>query len=64
MISSDDHQQTVETRARQSLGTSSDPVYQMVVRTLAQRYPGGAVLVNVDCDNSQIHGLLYENFSG
>jgi 2-polyprenyl-3-methyl-5-hydroxy-6-metoxy-1,4-benzoquinol methylase len=62
MISSDDYQQTVETRARQSLGASSDPVYQMVARTIAQRYPGGGVLVDVGCGSGQLWSFVGDHF--
>lgn len=40
---------SVETRARQSLGSSSTPVYQMVAKAIAQQHPGGGVLVDVGC---------------
>lgn len=39
----------VETRARQSLGSSSAPVYQMVAKAIAQRHSGGGILVDVGC---------------
>ncbi|MEH2364423.1 class I SAM-dependent methyltransferase [Nostoc sp.] len=62
MISSDDSQQTVqadvENRARKSLGASSDPIYQMVARTLAQRHPGGGVLVDIGCGSGKLWSFV------
>ncbi|BAZ32289.1 hypothetical protein NIES4074_47910 [Cylindrospermum sp. NIES-4074] len=48
----------VENRARQSLGASSDPVYQMVARTVAQRHSGGGVLVDVGCGNGKLWSFV------
>ncbi len=42
-------QMDVETRARQSQGASSNAIYEMVARAIAQRHPGGGVLVDVGC---------------
>ncbi len=44
MIASD-----VESRARESRGGSSDPIYQMVARVLAQRHPGGGIVLDIGC---------------
>jgi hypothetical protein len=53
MITSHDMGQTgqmdVEARARQSQGASSNAIYEMVARAIAQRHPGGGVLVDVGC---------------
>ncbi|MFQ4146231.1 class I SAM-dependent methyltransferase [Chlorogloeopsis sp. ULAP02] len=51
----------VENRARQSLGSSSDPIYQMVARTVAQRHPGG-VLVDVGCGRGKLWSFVRDRF--
>ncbi len=62
MISSYDNQQIVENRARQSLGISSDPVYQMVAKTIAQQHPGGGVLVDVGCGSGKLSSFVGDRF--
>lgn len=42
-------QMDVEIRARQSQGASSNAIYEMVARAIAERHPGGGVLVDVGC---------------
>ncbi|WP_016877373.1 class I SAM-dependent methyltransferase [Chlorogloeopsis fritschii PCC 9212] len=53
--------ENIENRARQSLGSSSDPVYQMVARTLAQRHSGG-VLVDVGCGKGKLWSFVSDRF--
>lgn len=62
MISSYDNRQMLENRARQSLGASSDPVYQMVARTVAQRHPSGSVLVDVGCGSGKLWSFVGDRF--
>lgn len=61
MISSDIRD--IENRARQSLGTSSDPIYQMVARTIAQRHSQSGVLVDVGCGQSKLWSLVNNSFN-
>ena len=62
MISSYDSQQIVQpdvkNRAQTSLGASSDPVYQMVAKTLAKRHPGGGVLVDIGCGSGKLWSFV------
>ncbi|MEH1781792.1 MAG: methyltransferase domain-containing protein [Nostoc sp.] len=51
----------VENRARQSLGTSSELVYQMVSRMLVQPHLGG-VLVDVGCGNGKLWSFVGDRF--
>ncbi len=51
-------QMDVESRARQSLGASSDLIYQMVAQAIAQRHPGGGVLVDVGCGNGKLWSFV------
>ena len=46
----------VAERAKQSLGGSSDPVYQMVNRAISQLSSGG-VLVDVGCGSGRLWSL-------
>ncbi|MEH2160637.1 MAG: methyltransferase domain-containing protein [Nostoc sp.] len=66
MILSDDRKQIaqadVENRAQQSLGASSEPIYQMVSRTLAQQHPGGGVLVDVGCGSGKLWSFVGDRF--
>ncbi|MDM9383284.1 methyltransferase domain-containing protein [Chlorogloeopsis sp. ULAP01] len=52
----------VDNRARQSLGSSSDPIYQMVARTVAQRHSGGGVLVDVGCGKGKLWPFVRDRF--
>ncbi|WGV29000.1 class I SAM-dependent methyltransferase [Halotia branconii] len=67
MIASDDTKQIVqadvENRAQQSLGASSEPVYQMVSRTLAQQYSGNGVLVDVGCGSGKLWSFVGDRFN-
>ena len=47
----------VEERARQSQGGSSDPIYQMVAKSIAQRNSGG-VLVDVGCGSGRLWSFV------
>ncbi|MBD2503653.1 class I SAM-dependent methyltransferase [Anabaena azotica] len=62
MISSDGSEQIVqpdvENRAQKSLGASSDPIYQMVAKTLAKRYLGGGVLVDIGCGSGKLWSFV------
>jgi 2-polyprenyl-3-methyl-5-hydroxy-6-metoxy-1,4-benzoquinol methylase len=62
MISSNDSQQIVqpdvENRAQKSLGASSDPIYQMVAKTLVQRHPGGGVLLDIGCGSGKLWSFV------
>ncbi|MBK1988964.1 methyltransferase domain-containing protein [Sphaerospermopsis aphanizomenoides BCCUSP55] len=48
----------VEKRARQSLGGSSDPVYQMVARTVKQLHPDSDVLIDVGCGSGKLWSFV------
>ncbi len=54
--------ESLENRARQSLGSSGDPVYQMVATTLAQRHTGGGVLVDVGCGQGKLWSFVSDRF--
>jgi len=62
MISSDDLGQIepmdIETRARQSQGMSSHAIYEMVTNAIAQRHPGGGVLVDMGCGAGNLWSYL------
>ncbi len=62
MISSYGSQQIVqpdvENRAQRSLGASSEPIYQMVAKTLAQRHPGGGILVDIGCGSGKLWSFV------
>ena len=47
----------VAERAKQSLGGSSDPVYQMVNRAISQLNSGG-VLVDVGCGSGRLWSFI------
>jgi SAM-dependent methyltransferase len=51
----------VETRARQSQGASSNSIYEMVARAIAQRHPGGGVLVDVGCGAGNLWSHVFEH---
>jgi 2-polyprenyl-3-methyl-5-hydroxy-6-metoxy-1,4-benzoquinol methylase len=62
MITSNDtgrlEQTAVERRARQSKGTSSDPIYQLVARAIAERHTESGVLVDVGCGSGNLWSFL------
>ncbi|WP_373527904.1 class I SAM-dependent methyltransferase [Nostoc sp.] len=66
MILSDEKKQTismdVENRALQSLGGSSEPVYQMVAITVKKLHPGCGVLVDVGCGNGKLWSFVSDRF--
>jgi len=39
----------VETRARQSLGISGDPIYRAVADAVTERHSCGGILIDVGC---------------
>lgn len=51
-------QMDVETRARQSHGASSDAIYEMVARAIAQRHRGQGVLVDVGCGAGKLRPFV------
>jgi hypothetical protein len=68
MILSDEEKQiasmNVENRALQSLGGSSDPVYQMVAKTVKQLHPDGGVLVDVGCGSGRLWSFVSDAYGG
>jgi 2-polyprenyl-3-methyl-5-hydroxy-6-metoxy-1,4-benzoquinol methylase len=61
------HPLEVETRARQSLGTSDAAIYEMVVKALAERGISGRMLIDVGCGKGQLRPFLrgkFEHYSG
>src|SRR5271166_1040124 len=48
----------VETRARQSLGISGDPIY----RAVAERHSGGGILIDVGCGAGNLWSYLRSRF--
>ncbi|MBD2692161.1 class I SAM-dependent methyltransferase [Anabaena catenula] len=68
MISSDEGKQiasmNVENRALQSLGGSSDPVYQMVAKTVKQLHPDDGVLVDVGCGSGRLWSFVSDAYGG
>jgi SAM-dependent methyltransferase len=52
----------VETRARQSLGISADPIYQAVSVALTQRHSGGGTLIDVGCGDGNLWSFLRPRF--
>jgi 2-polyprenyl-3-methyl-5-hydroxy-6-metoxy-1,4-benzoquinol methylase len=51
-----------EARARQSRGTSADPIYRAVADALAARHPGGGTLLDVGCGVGQLWPFLRTRF--
>src|SRR5437660_615379 len=54
---------TVESRAEQTLGSSTDPIYRMVARVIATRHPGGGTLVDVGCGTGSLWSYVRRHFS-
>jgi 2-polyprenyl-3-methyl-5-hydroxy-6-metoxy-1,4-benzoquinol methylase len=57
----------VETRARQSQGISSEPIYRMVAKALEEREAGGKLLIDVGCGAGNLWFFLqhrFESYSG
>jgi 2-polyprenyl-3-methyl-5-hydroxy-6-metoxy-1,4-benzoquinol methylase len=53
----------VETRARQSQGTSEPAIYEMVVKALSERGVAGGTLVDVGCGAGQLWPFLRRQFA-
>jgi 2-polyprenyl-3-methyl-5-hydroxy-6-metoxy-1,4-benzoquinol methylase len=53
----------VEIRARLSLGTSDDAIYQMVARALSERGISGKVFVDVGCGTGQLWRYVGSRFT-
>jgi 2-polyprenyl-3-methyl-5-hydroxy-6-metoxy-1,4-benzoquinol methylase len=54
---------TLEARARQSLGSSHDAIYELVERALAERSIAGGLLVDVGCGGGGLWRLLAQRFT-
>ena len=52
----------VEARARRTLGSSDDPIYQMAAAALEGRHPGGGVLLDVGCGSGRLWPYLRGRF--
>ncbi len=52
----------VETRARQSLGTSGDPIYRAVADAVAKSHSGGGILIDVGCGTGNLWSYLGSRF--
>ncbi len=52
----------VETRARESQGSSSDPIYQMVARAISEHHVGGGMVVDVGCGSGNLLGFVGDRF--
>ncbi len=51
-------QMDVKNRARQSHGSSSKAIYEMVAKALGERHPGGGVLVDVGCGAGNLYRFV------
>lgn len=54
--------ESLQNRARQSLGSSGDPIYQMVATTVAQRHVAGGVLVDLGCGQGKLWSFVSDRF--
>ena len=52
----------VETRARQSLGISGDPIYRAVANAVTERHSGGGILIDVGCGAGNLWSYLRSRF--
>jgi SAM-dependent methyltransferase len=52
----------VETRARQSLGISSDPIYRAVAGAVTERHSGRGILIDVGCGAGSMWSYLRSRF--
>ena len=52
----------VETRARQSLGISGDPIYRAVAEAVTERHSGGDILIDVGCGAGNLWSYLGSRF--
>ncbi len=53
----------VETRARQSLGISTDVIYRAVANVLIERHQGGGTLVDVGCGVGNLWPFVKDRFA-
>ena len=53
-----------ETRARQTLGTSSDAIYRAVAKAVIDRHSGRGILVDVGCGAGRLWRYLGNRFDG
>jgi len=53
----------VESRAKQSLGASSESVYQLVAKVLAQKNYEGGILVDVGCGSGSLKPYVKNNIN-
>ena len=53
----------VETRARQSLGISTDAIYRAVAKALIERHPRGGTLVDVGCGVGNLWPFVTDRFA-
>jgi 2-polyprenyl-3-methyl-5-hydroxy-6-metoxy-1,4-benzoquinol methylase len=56
------HANTLEARARMSLGSSNDAIYRMVFEALTERGVSGGRLVDVGCGGGALWGVLNSRF--
>jgi len=52
----------VETRARKSKGSSSDPIYQMIARAISGHDVAGGVVLDVGCGCGNLLGFVGDRF--
>jgi 2-polyprenyl-3-methyl-5-hydroxy-6-metoxy-1,4-benzoquinol methylase len=57
------HDERLESRARKSLGSSSDAIYEMVARAVRSRRIAGDRLVDVGCGQGGLRRFLGDRFS-
>jgi len=55
---------SLEVRARQSLGSSSEAIYKMVARALAERCIKGELIVDVGCGTGNLRPFVSQYFEG
>lgn len=55
--------ETVEARARLSLGSSGDAIYRMVATAVAERVPSGGTLLDVGCGSGKLWPFLRDRFT-
>jgi 2-polyprenyl-3-methyl-5-hydroxy-6-metoxy-1,4-benzoquinol methylase len=55
--------ETVEARARLSLGSSGDAIYRMVADAVAERVPSGGTLLDVGCGSGRLWPFLRHHFT-
>src|SRR6266550_7413941 len=55
--------QTVEERARKSLGISAAAIYQMVANALVTRHPGSGLLLDVGCGRGNLWPFVASRFA-